>query len=73
MIYFCRPVVWFHNSAVQYSLTIPHRFLYQHLNGSGPDSADVEALKVDVVELKAKVAQLTDENEDLKSRVSAAI
>ncbi|CAK8686096.1 unnamed protein product [Clavelina lepadiformis] len=44
-------------------------FLYQHLNGSGPDSADVEALKVDVVELKAKVAQLTDENEDLKSRL----
>ena len=44
--------------------------MYQHLTGSGPETADVEALKVDVVELKAKVAQLTDENEELRSRVS---
>jgi len=53
-----------------FSLSLPFRFLYQHLSGSGPEAADVEALKVDVIELKAKVAQLTDENEDLRLRVS---
>nr|CAB3264101.1 C-Myc-binding protein [Phallusia mammillata] len=44
-------------------------FLNQHLSGAGPETADVEALKVELAELKAKVSQLSDENEDLRSKL----
>nr|XP_002127905.1 c-Myc-binding protein [Ciona intestinalis] len=44
-------------------------FLNHHLSGDGPETPDVEALKVDVIELKAKVSQLTDENIELKTRL----
>jgi len=43
--------------------------LHQQLSGAGPESADVEALRVELAELKAKVSLLSDENEDLRTRV----
>merc|ERR1711962_151610 len=43
-------------------------FLRQHL-GATPDTADVEALKLEVTELRNKVEQLTDENADLRAKV----
>jgi len=35
----------------------------------GPDTADVEALKLEVTELRQKVEQLTEENSELKQKV----
>ena len=40
-----------------------------HLGANGPDSADVEALKLEVTELRQKCEQLTEENSELKQRV----
>lgn len=45
-------------------------FLKQHLGASGPESADVEALKLEVTELRQKVEQLTEENTELKQKVA---
>ncbi|XP_033740364.1 c-Myc-binding protein-like isoform X2 [Ylistrum balloti] len=44
-------------------------FLKQHLGASGPETADVEALKQEVTELRQKVEQLSEENTDLKAKV----
>lgn len=44
-------------------------FLKQHLGASGPETADVEALKLEVTELRQKVEQLTEENQELKAKV----
>ena len=41
-----------------------------HLGQAGPDTADVEALRLQVSELQQKVEALQDENRDLKSKVS---
>ncbi len=40
-----------------------------HLGANGPESADVEALKLQVSELKTKVEELEDENKQLKEKV----
>ena len=44
-------------------------FLKQHLGASGPEAADVEALKLEVTELRQRTEQLNEENNDLKSKV----
>ncbi|VDI66672.1 Hypothetical predicted protein [Mytilus galloprovincialis] len=44
-------------------------FLKQHLGASGPETADVEALKLEVTELRQKIEQLTEENNELKTKV----
>ncbi|XP_033740365.1 c-Myc-binding protein-like isoform X3 [Ylistrum balloti] len=44
-------------------------FLKQHLGASGPETADVEALKQEVTELRQKVEQLSEENTDLKAKL----
>ena len=44
-------------------------FLRQHLGAAGPETADVEALRLEVGDLKVKLSQLQDENADLKSRL----
>lgn len=44
-------------------------FLKQHLGAAGPETADVEALRLEVSDLRAKVVQLQDENADLKTRL----
>jgi len=44
-------------------------FLLRNLGGDGPESVDVENLKADVIELQAKVGQLTAENEELKAKL----
>jgi len=44
-------------------------FLKQHLGASGPETADVDALKLEVSELKEKIEQLQEENGDLKSKL----
>lgn len=41
----------------------------QHLGISGPDTADVEALKLEVTELRQKCEQLQEENSELKAKV----
>jgi hypothetical protein len=45
-------------------------FLKQHLGASGPESPDVEALKLEVTELRQKNEQLLEENADLKQRLT---
>lgn len=45
-------------------------FLKQHLGSGGPETADVEALKLEVTELKQKVEQLTEENAELKQKLT---
>ncbi|KAK3096900.1 hypothetical protein FSP39_004567 [Pinctada imbricata] len=44
-------------------------FLKQHLGASGPETADVEALKLEVTELRQKVESLQEENSDLRSKL----
>lgn len=44
-------------------------FLRQHLGAASPETADVEALRLEANELKLKVSQLTDENAELKTRL----
>ena len=36
----------------------------------GPETADVESLKLEVTELRKKVEELTEENAELKNKVS---
>jgi len=45
-------------------------FLKQHLGAGGPEAADVEALKLEVTDLRQKVEQLTEENTELKQKVA---
>jgi len=51
------------------SLTAVCSFLRQHLGSSGPETADVEALKLEVTDLRQKVEKLSDENAELKQKV----
>lgn len=44
-------------------------FLKQHLGASGPETSDVEALKLELSELKQKVEQLSEENTELKNKL----
>ena len=44
-------------------------FLKQNL-GLGPQTADVEALKLEVTELRQKLEQMTEENKELKQKLS---
>ncbi|KAL8606038.1 hypothetical protein ACOMHN_040036 [Nucella lapillus] len=44
-------------------------FLRQHLGAAGPDTADVEALKLEVTELRQKCEQLQEENNELRAKV----
>ncbi|XP_002733639.1 c-Myc-binding protein-like [Saccoglossus kowalevskii] len=44
-------------------------FLKQNLGTGGPDTADVEALRLEVTELRQKIEQLNEENSELKSKL----
>lgn len=44
-------------------------FLKHHLGANGPESADIEALKLEVTDLRQKVEHLQEENNDLKSKL----
>lgn len=44
-------------------------FLKQHLGASGPETADVEALKLEVSELRQKCEQLQEANTELKTKL----
>ncbi len=44
-------------------------FLKKHLGVDGPEAADVEALKLEVTELKQKVESLSEENVELRQKV----
>jgi len=50
-------------------LTIICSFLRQHLGSIGPETADVEALKLEVTDLRQKVEKLNEENAELKQKV----
>ena len=41
-----------------------------HLGANGPEAADIEALKLEVTELRQKNEQLAEENAELKQKVS---
>jgi len=45
-------------------------FLKQHLGANGPENADVEALKLEVTELRQKVEALSEENTELKQKLA---
>merc|ERR1711893_248858 len=45
-------------------------FLRQHLGAAGPDTADVEALKLEVTELRQKCEQLQEENNELRAKLA---
>ena len=51
------------------SLTLKS-FLRHHIGASGPENADVEALKLEVSELRQKAEALQEENTELKQKVS---
>jgi cell division protein FtsB len=44
--------------------------LRKHIGSSGPETADVEALKQEVVDLRLKVEKLNEENADLRQQAS---
>ena len=56
-----------------YILNKDFSFLKQHLGASGPDTADVEALKLEVTELRQKVEQLQEQNTELKNKVDVVL
>lgn len=45
-------------------------FLRHHIGASGPENADVEALKLEVTELRQKNESLTEENSELKQKLA---
>jgi len=53
-------------------LTTVPSFLRQHLGSSGPETADVEALKLEVTELRQKVEKLSEENAELKQKICSS-
>jgi len=46
-------------------------FLKQHLGADAPQTADVEALKLEVTDLRQQVEKLTEENTELKQKLAA--
>ncbi|XP_071956449.1 c-Myc-binding protein-like [Antedon mediterranea] len=44
-------------------------FLKLHIGNTGPQTADVEALRLEVTELRQKVEQLTEENAELRAKL----
>jgi len=46
-------------------------FLKQHLGADAPQTADVEALKLEATELRQQVEKLTEENTELKQKLAA--
>lgn len=45
-------------------------FLRQHMGTEGPETADVESLKLEVTDLQRKLEAVSEENNELKARVS---
>ena len=45
-------------------------FLRQHFGSSGPETADVEALKLKVAYLRQKVKKLSEENAELMQKLA---
>ncbi|XP_062896998.1 C-Myc-binding protein [Mobula hypostoma] len=45
-------------------------FLKQHLGSAGPETADVETLRLEVTELRQKYEALLEENKELKAKLA---
>ncbi|CAH8573127.1 unnamed protein product [Schistosoma turkestanicum] len=45
-------------------------FMKKHLQAENPDPSDVEAMKVEIAELKQKVEMLESENNELKQTIN---
>ncbi|ESO02892.1 hypothetical protein HELRODRAFT_81117, partial [Helobdella robusta] len=45
-------------------------FIKQHIGITGPDTADIKALQLEISELRNKVEELIEENCSLKSKVT---
>lgn len=50
-------------------LNLPLSFLKQHISSSPPETADVEALKLEVEELREKNKKLEEEMQEMKAKV----
>ena len=44
-------------------------FLKHHLGSTGPETADVETLRLEVAELRQKLELATEENRELREKV----
>jgi len=44
-------------------------FLLKNMNQEGPDTSDVEAMKAELLELRAQSTSLSQENEELRARL----
>ena len=45
----------------------------QHLGAGGPETADIEALKLEVTELRTEVEKLTEQNKELQAKVNCIL
>ncbi len=50
-----------------------HSFIKLHLGAAGPEPADTEALHTELADLQKKCDLLTEENKELRNRVSSQI
>uniref|UniRef100_A0A3Q0KDW1 c-Myc-binding protein n=1 Tax=Schistosoma mansoni TaxID=6183 RepID=A0A3Q0KDW1_SCHMA len=48
-------------------------FMKKHLRAESPDPSDIEAMKVEIAELKQKVEMLESENAELKQSINQQI
>ncbi|KAG8588275.1 hypothetical protein GDO81_005928 [Engystomops pustulosus] len=45
-------------------------FLKQHMGAAGPETPDVEALRLEIAELKQKYEAVLEENKELKAKLA---
>ena len=58
-------------TVVIFELVLVQAPIAHNIGATGPENADVEALKLEVTELRQKNEQLQEENGELKQKVNA--
>ncbi|KAG9492909.1 hypothetical protein GDO78_001067 [Eleutherodactylus coqui] len=56
-----------------FNVVIPNgisSFLKQHMGAAGPETPDVEALRLEIAELKQKYEAVLEENKELKAKLA---
>lgn len=62
--------MYVHDKVEIRTLTLtPGSFIKVHLGGAGPEPADAEALRMEMVDLQQKCNLLVGENKELRNRV----